>query len=619
MIWNESTIPYFPNNSLCGSYGNGEDISWFAGLIGGYEIMPKFLFIEGRLSYDYRPASLSGESQCSEVLDPEKDEYVPFIREHNFDAQIAVFALALNAKLKPLSSLPLYFRAGIDIAEPFFSSEFTNTEKIKSPLSVRYENGTFQQTVGEGEIQSQTNLGLLAGAEWKVRLNENISLLPGVEYRYGLNSVMKESDWKNSLLRFTVSLAYNPGGKEKPDYEFEYKNRYDDMDEPAPVRDPIIALIKPEPVEIRETIVTRAYPILPYVFFDSASHDMKDIYLPGGDVDEFSENNLPNETLDIYYSIIDIIGSRMKENPEAVLTINGVTDGEELPEREDRLNLAGQRARNFAGLIANRWDIDRDRFIINKSDKPNLPTSTEYSEGFDENRRLELYSDNPRLLAPVIHSRFLEYTPLEKPLELKIDIKEPKHVRNYELRLRYNDEMVKKVSGEGAPETLTIPSDYQLEKIITDAAEKNKPLEAELTVYHQDGGMEISSELINITKNRDNFEIGRLNLIVFDFDRSLISDFNTKMINDFVRSAIKNNSKVNITGSTDRLGEYRYNMRLSLDRAINVRDYIKSINPDVEVDKVSGTGPDKLLYDNTLPEGRFYCRTVLIEVKTPIE
>ncbi|MDT8323235.1 MAG: hypothetical protein RRA94_03905 [Bacteroidota bacterium] len=50
-----------------------------------------------------------------------------------------------------------------------------------------------------------------------------------------------------------------------------------------------------------------------------------------------------------------------------------------------------------------------------------------------------------------------------------------------------------------------------------------------------------------------------------------------------VAQAIKPTSSVDITGSTDRIDE----------------------------------APE--LYDNDLPEGRFYCRTVAVEVKTPIE
>jgi outer membrane protein OmpA-like peptidoglycan-associated protein len=105
---------------------------------------------------------------------------------------------------------------------------------------------------------------------------------------------------------------------------------------------------------------------------------------------------------------------------------------------------------------------------------------------------------------------------------------------------------------------------------------------------------------------------------VFDFDKFEINDFNKKMINDFVANTIMDNSKVSITGSTDKLGEKDYNMNLSLSRAESTYKVIKKIKPKADFKEVTGIGNTKLLYDNSLPEGRFYCRTVLIEVTTPI-
>ena len=65
--------------------------------------------------------------------------------------------------------------------------------------------------------------------------------------------------------------------------------------------------------------------------------------------------------------------------------------------------------------------------------------------------------------------------------------------------------------------------------------------------------------------------------------------------------------------------EKEYNKRLSTSRAVSVRKYIKRLVPLVKIDEVKGIGASNLQFDNDLPEGRFYCRTVLIEVKTPLE
>mgnify|MGYP002079062403 CR=1 FL=1 len=121
-----------------------------------------------------------------------------------------------------------------------------------------------------------------------------------------------------------------------------------------------------------------------------------------------------------------------------------------------------------------------------------------------------------------------------------------------------------------------------------------------------------------IDLKNQNYELGRLNLIVFDFDRSDLSKFNQDLISKFVKSSIKKESEIHIIGSTDRLGDDNYNMRLSTARAENVRAFIMSKFNLANITQVKGIGSNFLKYNNELPEGRFYCRTVLIEVKTPL-
>ena len=86
----------------------------------------------------------------------------------------------------------------------------------------------------------------------------------------------------------------------------------------------------------------------------------------------------------------------------------------------------------------------------------------------------------------------------------------------------------------------------------------------------------------------------------------------------FVKDAIKSTSQTTITGTTDRLGEADYNIELSKSRALSVRDYLLSIQPTLQLKEVKGIGASILPFDNNVPEGRYYCRTVSIEVKTPV-
>ena len=69
-----------------------------------------------------------------------------------------------------------------------------------------------------------------------------------------------------------------------------------------------------------------------------------------------------------------------------------------------------------------------------------------------------------------------------------------------------------------------------------------------------------------------------------------------------------------IVGYTDRLGEEQHNQELSAQRALSTARAL-----GVPTSSASGAGESQLLFDNNLPEGRFYSRTVNVTIKTPVE
>ena len=80
---------------------------------------------------------------------------------------------------------------------------------------------------------------------------------------------------------------------------------------------------------------------------------------------------------------------------------------------------------------------------------------------------------------------------------------------------------------------------------------------------------------------------------------------------------MRTSSAVTITGLTDRIGEESYNRTLSEKRATTTSRRIQSrIIP--EVLHTEGTG-ETFIYNNDLPEGRMYNRTVIVEIATPVE
>jgi outer membrane protein OmpA-like peptidoglycan-associated protein len=101
-------------------------------------------------------------------------------------------------------------------------------------------------------------------------------------------------------------------------------------------------------------------------------------------------------------------------------------------------------------------------------------------------------------------------------------------------------------------------------------------------------------------------------MILFDFDNAEISAGNAEILR-FIASRIKPESAVTITGYTDSRGADEYLRTLSLRRANAAKAALGRSDATT-----LGFGKDAVIYDNDLPEGRFYCRTVVIEAKTPI-
>jgi outer membrane protein OmpA-like peptidoglycan-associated protein len=102
-------------------------------------------------------------------------------------------------------------------------------------------------------------------------------------------------------------------------------------------------------------------------------------------------------------------------------------------------------------------------------------------------------------------------------------------------------------------------------------------------------------------------------LILFDYGKTDLASAHRKVV-DFVKDRLTTDATVYIKGYTDRMGEEDINKRISTRRAEAVARRLK-----IPQAQVIGLGESDLLYDNKLPEGRFYCRTVTITIETPVK
>ena len=370
-------------------------------------------------------------------------------------------------------------------------------------------------------------------------------------------------------------------------------------------------------VEEFESRQTRA--ILPYIFFGDNESEIPSKYnriLPES-TSGFTFNGLLGKSpLESYYDILNVIGYRLRERSEALVTLTGTNNN--LGKEKNNTKLSKLRAENVKNYLTQVWNISPDRIKVESRNLPKVPSSNRIPDGQEENRRVEISSNDLEITAPVfiidtilrVNPDIIKYMPKvnsEAGLAkwtINSSVSGKDLSMNFEGGEKFPDNLEWNLVGENIKKR-------QLEKeLITNisATDKEKNYR-NINLRHPIKIISVKDKRLNATKDTS---LNVYNLILFDYDKSSLSQTNMK-ITDFIKSELTPNTDVTIFGFTDRIGDDAYNLKLSTSRAESTG---KSLGGHPY--KVEGVGESKLIYDNDLPEGRFYSRTVVVEAKVPI-
>jgi outer membrane protein OmpA-like peptidoglycan-associated protein len=640
--YHETTSDIFFNCPECGQFSSGQGSGLSAQIFGELPLnryAERYGIPLGDVRLDaYLGLGLSerggdfGEAVTAElpVQDPNTLEYVPLRRQHGYDASLRYMNYALGFRVMPYPVIPVYLNLGISLSTPIGdATRYTQTERILSPNGVLYpETNTIDKTVGAGVIGDLNSpFGLQGGIGYPVPLSEVMTAAPEVRYTLPLSDAASNRTWKVSAMEFGVAFRYRFPG-EAPVRVI-----------PPPKREPLaIAVPKPAPqvvvtratseeVHIVETIVTETFPVLPYLFFDSASAVLPNRYvqLHQDDLNGFRENKLPkmddregHRSLEAYYNVLNIVGSRMQARPNATLVINGTTDGKE-EEKDLQKSLAMLRAQSVKDYLTTIWKINDARVQIRTSASPSIPSTSAIAQGLEENRRVELSSNDDELLGPIVYERFREHTITPREMPLIVDAKSS-DIEEWSTSVKADDRELYAAKGKGTPHNvLSWELTKQTAADIASELRGKQQLHGRFVARNSDGNEGVTQFDIPVNTELNPFELSRLSLIVFDFDDARINPMNRKKISQFVGRSIFPTSRSRVTGSTDMIGEQYHNQELSERRAVSVRDLIIDEKQNAVITEVKGVGSSNMLFTNDLPEGRYYCRTVMVEVETPIE
>ena len=154
------------------------------------------------------------------------------------------------------------------------------------------------------------------------------------------------------------------------------------------------------------------------------------------------------DTLEKYYQLLNIVGKRLVDNPAATITLVGCNDN--TGKEKGNKKLSGQRAEAVKNYLQTVWGIAPERMAIEARNLPQTPSTSRSKEGQAENRRVEILSADPAILAP-IRSTYLA-TRIDAPaLTLRPDVVSPHGIDSWKITAANAAGKLAELSGKGAP------------------------------------------------------------------------------------------------------------------------------------------------------------------------
>lgn len=624
-------LPGIP--SCCPRYETGYGLGYSFGAFFSFPLSSEF-----ELSLRTFYTDLSGKLTKTEgtyVSDPNGNG-VEGEFEHSLNSTISSAGLSplINYRLTDQFSISAGIRAGYLVQK-----SFSQKEVLTKPSWGTFE-GTTSRTRNEasGTIPdaSTLDLALVVGASYSLPISENYEwhLVPEAYLSYSFLPVAKDLSWNIINVNVGIALKYAPRAVIPPKPPAPPPAIPPTPPLPAPPQEPQLAatiVAKAVDEKGRESDVTvlkveeflgmRMHPILNYVFFDENSSKLPDRYIKLNNEEKykFSDKQLYNlPTLDIYYNVLNIIGKRMTQYPQAEITITGCNSDEN--KEKGNLQLSNQRALVVKNYLVNVWNIPETRIKTASRNLPNTPSTPTDPDGIVENRRAEITANIPQIFEPlIIRDTIRESNP--PIIRFKSNVKAEAGSEKWELTVSQSKGPIKIFRGVGQPPSVI---EWDLAKEQENMPRFDEPLLYKLEVIDKDNKrwasnvQQLPVEQMTIEKKMNEMlsdkEYDRFSLILFDFNRSDLNEANLR-ISEFAKRRIKKNSTVSIKGYTDRMGDENHNLQLSIKRAQATAKVL-----GVDLKYAIGLGESlPLLYNNDLPEGRFYCRTVNIEIVTPIE
>ncbi|MBN1926574.1 MAG: OmpA family protein [Prolixibacteraceae bacterium] len=434
--------------------------------------------------------------------------------------------------------------------------------------------------------------------------------------------------WSVSTIRLGAIIKFGRGEK------VQKENDMAAMPVNAKATEPNVEFTVNSPSNITaERRVRETFPVSNFVFFDKGSTNIPDRYvlLQKNQVADFKEDQLEvfkpknlsgrsDRQMIVYYNVLNILGDRMGKNPFADIWLTGAS-AEGIP---DGLAMA----ESVKKYLTDVFGIDATRITTQGMLMPRVPSekpggTKELDLLREEDRRVSIWSSTPALMmefqsgknSPLKTVEFvdLQNAPLDSYVTFNVKGAK-KAFTSWGLEIKDENGVVQKF-GLFTREKVSMPG-----KSILGTNLKGN-YKATMVGQTKSGKTVKKEEPVQMALwTPSEPEEGMRYSLIFEFGESDAIKVYDKYLSEIVAPKIPKNGTVIIHGHTDNIGSKETNMNLSLARANEVKGIIqnaltKTSNSDVKFE-VYGFGENESIapFVNDTPEGRFYNRTVIIDI-----
>lgn len=598
---------------FCGTFSTGSSTGWEFGGLFEFPITSSFAI----------QLRASGMVESGELREPVPGDNPVRLDDGTIANagvdQVLVFqrtTIGIAALARLMVAGKLHAHGGL-MAGRIVSVDQTLKQVAITPEQLLFVNGQRELELLQGRIFARSPMiaGITAGIGYDLPISRRSTLTPEITASFPIISHTTAGGWRPLALRIGASLRIGIAPAEIPP-----------PDTTPQIVPPLLLAtsITTQPcvvaVRIDEYDSTEVLPLLNRIFFAERSADLRGLYrqITAAEADTFTNARLLGSALDVYYHILNIVGRRMRETPDATLTINGYRNG-----RENDQALGRNRAEAVRRYLMDIWKIPGGRLKVSGRGLPPNPSRETISEGFEENARVELVPSDPNILAPVFR-RHIQRIATPPAITFHIQTTAEAGVDHWELVVEDDSrERWRTFGGRiGPPDSIVwdwrsdrndLPGfpmrlDYTL--TVTDstgAVSSNGP--AAIDVSYQSVQQKLEYSVRDTT-------IENFSILLFNFDSPKVSQSDTELL-QAIAAGVRPGANMRFTGYTDSLGDARHNQDLATARATEAASITRSlVPPNVDI-VVDDSGGEWERFPYTTPEGRSHCRTVVIEIRTP--